>query len=121
MRRIAAGLIIVLAASSVHAEPAPLTEEQRTAIAKLANETKAEADRLKTLLERKQEELTACYSKYELDVEKADKLEGEVIDLQRKMLANYRKMQVELRKLVGEERFVVLNKRLENMLKKPKN
>jgi len=121
MFRTWAGLVLCLMLSShVNAEPPPLTEDQRSSITKLANETKKEADRLKGLLDRRQEELGEVYAKYTLDEVKATKLEAEIIDLQKQMLANHRKMQVELRSLVGEERFVILRKRLDNMLKTPK-
>ena len=56
---------------------------------------------------------------YKLDEEKVTKLAAEVLDLQRQMLTNYRKMQVELRTVVGEERFNQLRRRLDNMLKTP--
>jgi len=111
-----AALVLV---TTTRAEPPPLTEEQRVQIAKLANETKQEADRLKALLDRKQRELADVYAVYKLDEEKATKLETEVLDVQKQMLANHRKMQVELRTLVGEERFNLLRTRLELMLKIP--
>ena len=121
MLRTWAGLVFCLIlASYVNAEPPPLTEDQRVSITKLANDTKKEADSLKGLLDRRQEELGEVYVKYTLDEGKATKLEAEIIDLQKQMLANHRKMQVELRTLVGEERFVILRKRLDNMLKTPK-
>jgi len=121
MSRTWAGLVLCLMlASVVNAEPPPFSEDQRASITKLANETKKEAGRLKGLLDRRQEELGEVYAKYTLDEPKATKLEAEIISLQKQMLANHRKMQVELRTLVGEERFVILRKRLDNMLKTPK-
>ena len=101
------------------AEPPPLTDEQKARISKLANETKQEADRLKAQLDLRQRELAEVYAHYILDVEKVTKLEAEVLDLQRQMLKNHRKMQVELRTLVVEERFNQLRRRLDNMLKTP--
>lgn len=112
------GSLLALA-TSTRAEPPPLTEDQRVRIGKLANETKQEADRLKTLLDQRQRELADVYAQYKLDEEKATKLEAGILDVQRQMLANHRKMQVELRTLVGEERFNLLRKRLDNMLKTP--
>jgi uncharacterized protein YhaN len=111
--------ISLVLAATTRAEPPPFTEEQRVQIAKLANETKHEADRLKALLDRKQRELADVYAQYKLDEEKATKFEAEILDVQRQMLANHRKMQVELRTLVGEERFNLLRKRLDSMLKTP--
>jgi hypothetical protein len=101
------------------ADPPPLTEEQRLRIAKLANDTKQEADRLKALLDRRQQELANVYAVYKLDEDRAAKLEADILDIQKQMLANHRKMQVELRTLVGEERFNLLRRRLDNMLKTP--
>src|SRR5262249_42017593 len=105
--------------AAIRAEPPPLTEEQKARISQLANETKKEADRLKTLLDRRQMELAELYAQYKLDEDRATKLEGEVLDLQRQLLANYRKMHVELRTIVGEERFNVLRRRLANLLDTP--
>jgi hypothetical protein len=99
--------------------PPPLTEEQRTKIGKLANDTQKEAGRLKGLLEERQKELAAVYARYELDEKRAMKLETEILDLQRQMLANYRKMQVELRTLIGEDRFTILKQRLDRFLQPP--
>jgi hypothetical protein len=112
-------LAACLMSEPIRAEPKPLTDEQKTKISKVANETKQEADRLKALLDSKQQDLASVYTLYKLDEERATKLETEILDLQREMLANHRKMQVEIRALVGEETFVQLRKRLELMLKSP--
>src|SRR5262249_37309610 len=74
--------------------PPPLTEDQLTRIRKLADDTQKEAVRLKTLLDHRQKELAGVYSKYDLDEKRATQLETEILDIQKKMLANYRKMQV---------------------------
>jgi hypothetical protein len=110
---------VLSSAAAVAADPPPLTDEQKARISKLANETKQESERLKALLDLRQMELAAVYAEYKLDEDRAAKLEADVLDLQRQMLANYRKMQVELRTLVGEERFKQLRRRLDNMLKPP--
>lgn len=110
---------VLSSAAAVAADPPPLTDEQKDRISKLANETKQESERLKALLDLRQKELAAVYAEYKLDEDRAAKLEADVLDLQRQMLANYRKMQVELRTLVGEERFNLLRRRLDNMLKTP--
>jgi hypothetical protein len=118
--RIAASIVVLLlTALVVRAEPPSLTEDQRVRIAKLANETKQEADRLKTILDRRQQELADVYAVYKLDEDRAAKLEAEILGIQKQMLANHRKMQVELRSLVGEERFNILRRRLDSMLKTP--
>ena len=97
----------------------PLNEYQLGRIKKLADDTQKEAVRLKTLLDHRQKELAGVYSKYELDEKRATQLETEILDIQKKMLANYRKMQVELRTLIGEERFTILKQRLDRMLQPP--
>ena len=119
MLRVSCLFALLTAVAIAKAEPPPLTDEQKARISKLANETKQEADRLKAQLDLRQRELAEVYAHYKLDEEKATKLEAEVLDLQRQMLANYRKVQVELRTLVGEERFNQLRRRLDNMLKTP--
>src|SRR5262249_18737649 len=96
--------------------PPPLTEAQRTRIARLANDTQKETARLRALLEARQKELARVYGEYELDEKRAAKLEAEILDLQRQMLASYRKLQIDLRTLIGKERFVILKKRLDNRL-----
>jgi hypothetical protein len=108
--------VLLVAAADPVPEPPPFTEDQRARISKLANDTKQEADRLKGLLDKQQRELAAVYDEYELDEAKATKLEDEVLDLQKQMLANHRKMQVELRTLVGKERFQLLRRRRDNLL-----
>jgi hypothetical protein len=112
-------LLALLALPQGEKQPPPLTEAQRTRIAKLANDTQKETARLRALLEARQKELAAVYGEYELDEKRAARLEAEIIDLQKKMLAAYRKMQIELRTLIGKERFVILKRRLDNMLRSP--
>ena len=120
MSRATCCLVVLMAsAPTAWAEPPQLTEDQKARISKLANETKQESERLKSLLDVRQKELAAVYAEYKLDEERATKLEADVLDLQRQMLTTYRKMQVELRTLVGEERFNLLRRRLDNMLKTP--
>jgi hypothetical protein len=112
-------LALLLSPAAIRADPPPLTEDQKARISRLANETKQEADRLKSLLDQRQVELANLYAQYKLDEDKASKVENEILDLQRQMLADYRKMHLELRTLVGEERFNLLRRRLDNMLKTP--
>lgn len=112
-------VVLVTLAPGQQAEPPPLTEEQREGIAQLAKDTQKEAAHLKALLEKRQRELAQVYGRYELDDKRATELEAEVLDLQRQMLANYRKMQVELRAVVDKERFLALKRRLDNFLQSP--
>ena len=122
-----AGMLLVLVLSfgvGQLPEPPPLTAEQRQKIGKLAADTQREAARLKTQLESRQRDLTRLYAQYELDEGEAKAIEGDILELQRRMLANYRTMQTELRALVDKERFLILKKRLDRMLQsveKPKD
>lgn len=98
------------------ADPPPMTPEQRARLTHLAAEAQEETARLKTQLETRQQELARVYAEYDLDEKRADKLEAEILELQKHMLASYRKVQVELRATVARERFLVLKKRLDNIL-----
>src|SRR5262245_47953337 len=100
-------------------DPPPLTEEQRARLTRLSQDTQKESTRLKALLEERQQELARVYAEYNLDLPRATQLEAEILDLQRQMLDNYRKMQVELRAVVGKERFMTLKKRIDNFLQSP--
>lgn len=104
---------------AAEAPPTPLAADQRARISELAQTTQAEVAKIKERLEEAQRELAAIYAIYELDAEKASQLEQELLDLQRQLLANYRRMQTELRTLVSEERFALLRRRLDNLLSMP--
>ncbi len=97
-------------------EPTPLSEEQRVAVAALAKQSQQQAGRLKGSLLERQRELADTYSRYELDLEAVDRLEKEIAALQGDLLANYRHMQVELRKIVPADRFERLKRRIDNAL-----
>ena len=97
----------------------PLSDQQRTRIAELAKRTQDENVRLKAQLEEHQRKLAAIYASYKLDADNATQLETEILDLQRQMLANYRRLQVELRTVVSEERFAILRQRLDHLLQSP--
>ena len=101
------------------AVPPPLTDAQRERIQQLVRSTQEESVRLKDLLEKRQRELARFYTVYELDVAAADRLEKDILDLQRQTLANYRRMQVELRTIVDKDRFQILRQRLERILIPP--
>lgn len=103
-------------AAGQNPEPPPLSEEARTRISNLARETQENSARLKSSLERNQQELARIYAEYDLDERQATKLETEIIEQQRQLLANYRRMQVELRQSVTKERFAILKRRLDLML-----
>ena len=101
-------------------ETPPLSDQQRTRIAELAKRTQDESVQLKAQLEEQQRKLAAIYAAYNLDADSATKLETEILDLQRQMLANYRRLQVELRTVVSEERFAILRQQLDHLLQSPR-
>ncbi|MDZ4781842.1 MAG: hypothetical protein SGJ19_16445 [Planctomycetia bacterium] len=109
-------VVALVVATALAAEPAPLSDAQRSAVADLAKQSQSDAARLKQALLDRQTELAAAYANYTLDVGTIDRLEKEIVTLQGDLLANYRHLQVELRKLVPEDRFERLRRRLDNAL-----
>lgn len=101
------------------AEPPPLTTVQVEQVRTLIKRTQTEQARLKTELARSQKELAACYDVFELDEPQVEKLQKEIVELQRGLLASHHSMQTELRTIVGEERFKILSKRIANALRSP--
>ncbi len=103
------------------ATPPPLTAEQITLVRDLVRATQANAERLRQQLAERERELAGKYAAFDLDEAAAEKLQGDIVDLQKRLLANYHHLQVELRKVVGAERFAQLKQRLDNVLRpKPK-
>lgn len=96
--------------------PPPLTEEQSMRLRELVRSTQSKAAELQTQLDERQRELAALYADYDLNERQAQRLQLEIVDLQRQMLANYHTMQTELRKIVGKERFEVLRQRLNRVV-----
>ena len=74
---------------------------------------------LQSQLEDKQRQLARVYGSYELNERLAAKIEAEIVELQKQMLANYHRMQVEMRTIVEKERFDVLRQRLERAIAPP--
>jgi hypothetical protein len=70
-------------------------------------------------LDQRQRELGEVYTAYELDEPRAQKLQAEIVELQRLLLANHHRMQAELRAIVSRERFEFLRKRLANFVTSP--
>src|SRR5262245_64030962 len=89
--------------------PPPLTEKQRARIAELVRSTQKEAAALNARLDRLQQALAKKYEEFDLDVAAVEKLQKEILDAQRRLLDNYHRLQVELRSVVGTERFSVLS------------
>jgi len=97
----------------------PLSEEQATQLRALVRSTQENAAALQGQLDDKQRALAGLFAEYELKERQARKLEEEIIDLQRLLLANHHKMQVELRTIVGKERFDILRQRVGRILPAP--
>ena len=95
--------------------PPPLSPEQIVRVRKLVQSVQTEAALLQARLDQRQRELGEVYTVYELDEPRAQKLQAEIVELQRLLLANHHRMQVELRAIVSRERFEFLRKRLANV------
>jgi hypothetical protein len=114
-----AGLLICTTWMAVSAEPSqmePLHAEQLEQIRDLVRRTKEENDRLKAQFDACQEELMRLYGQFQLDEAAVIRKQAEILDLQKKMLANHHQLQVGLRQIVGEERFKILNQRILRLL-----
>lgn len=116
-----APLYLVAMLSSLNADPVPppLTEEQVTKVRTLVKTHQEEQSKLKAELEKAQKKLSECYSRYELKEDEVKKLQTEILDVQAKLLSSYHSMQKELRSIVGPERFLILSRRIENVLRNP--
>jgi hypothetical protein len=101
------------------ADPPPLTDEQIARVRNLVKTHQDEQRTLKAALDALQKKLAECYSQYELDEKAAQALQGEVLEVQGKLLKSYHTMQTELRAIVGPERFKILSARIENALRNP--
>ena len=97
--------------------PVPLTDEQLVRLRELVRATQTTAERLRQDLGERERQLADKYARFDLDDAGAEKLQGEIVGLQKELLANYHRLQVELRKIVGPERFAQLKLRLDNALR----
>ena len=102
-------------------EPAspPVDSEQIVRVRKLVRSVQTEATLLQARLDQRQRELGEVYTGYELDEPRAQQLQAEIVELQRRLLANHHRMQVELRAIVSRERFEFLRQRLANIVTSP--
>ncbi|WP_425617104.1 hypothetical protein NA78x_000774 [Anatilimnocola sp. NA78] len=112
-------LSLLAAAPEAPREPPPLSPEQLAQVRALVQRTQAEQQTLKAELATSQEKLTRCYAEYKLDEPQVEKLQDEIVDLQKKLLASHHRLQKELRTIVGAERFMILSRRIENALRSP--
>jgi len=97
--------------------PPPLTAEQAAQVRALVQTHQREQADLRGRLETAQRRLAECYAKFDLDAAEVQALQGEILDLQGKLLHGYHAMQTELRKIVGPERFAILSRRIDNAIR----
>ena len=113
---------VLLLVQTERPTPAPLSEDQVKQLRALMYATQTTATTLQTQLDEKQRELAKIYAQYELNQRQALRLQSEIVELQKQLLANHHKLQVELRSIVGQERFEMLRLRVLNSLTpKPKD
>lgn len=96
---------------------APLDQAQIAKLQQMVRRTQDRNVALKAALDERQQELMGAYSQFDLDETRISQLHEEIIVLQRKLLENYRDLQVELRAIVGERRFAQLKARIDLILK----
>lgn len=107
---------LLMTLTTGQAKEPPLTPEQVTRLQQLVAATQEKSAALKKQLDAKQQELADRYAEFKLDASAVAKLQGEVLDLQKQLLDNYHHLQVEVRAIVGPERFAVLRQRLDRIL-----
>lgn len=103
--------------SPATSSPATLTQAQITKLQRIVRKTQDRNTELKAALEDRRQKLMKAYSQFELDEKRISQLHKEIIGQQRELLENYRQLQVELRQVVGEERFLRLKMRIDLFLK----
>jgi hypothetical protein len=113
--------LVMLCALAVGQAPASgpkaLSEEQLTRLRELVRATRVKAADLRRKLAEHEHELAQLYGQFELNVRQAEELQAEIGDLQKQLLANYHKLQIGLREIVGPERFEILKARIDNSLR----
>ena len=110
-------LCFLIVASPAAERPAPLDQAQIVRLQQVVRRTQERNVELKAALDERQQELMGAYSQFELDETRISQSHEEIIVLQRKLLENYRDLQVELRAIVGEQRFAQLKARIDLILK----
>src|SRR5262245_38967680 len=98
-------LTLVLLEAAADPVPPPLPDEQTARVRALVKNHQEEQQRLRTQLEKAQQQLAACYAEYQLNESEVARLQAEILDVQGKLLRSYHTMQQELRAIVGPERF----------------
>jgi hypothetical protein len=109
-------MVAVVVAAQDGAPPPPLTSTQLARVRELVRVTQDQSTLLQARLGERQRALARLYAQFELEAKEAQTLQNEIIGLQRQLLANHHQMQLEVRKVVGKERFEILRRRLERVL-----
>jgi hypothetical protein len=110
-------LIALLGADQRVADPPSLAQPQIAQIRKLIQATKSHDAKINSQLVERQQELIAAYAEFELNEKRIERLQEEVVDLQRQLLANYHRLQMGLRKATGPERFKTVKSRADVYLR----
>ena len=106
----------LVVAAQDSAPPPPLTSTQLARVRELVRVTQNQSTLLQARLGEQQRALARLYAQFELDEKETRKLQNEIVERQRQLLASHHQMQVEVRKVVGKERFEILRRRLERVL-----
>ena len=109
-------LATVLLAAQDTPAPAPLNARQTARVRGLVQTTQSEVTQLQNRLAERQRELDRVYSQYKLDEPAARKLQEEIVELQRRLLASHHQMHVGLRAIVDQKQYERLRERLEQIL-----
>lgn len=109
-------VVALVVAAQDGAPPPTLTSTQLARVRELVRVTRNQSSLLQARLSERQRALARLYAQFELDGKAAQELQNEIIELQRQLLANHHQMQVEVRKVVGKERFELLRRRLEKVV-----
>lgn len=112
-------LLIVAVLAADDTAPPPLTLEQLQSVRTLVQKTQTDQAEARKSLFAAQEELARCYTEFALDLPQVEKLQAEIIEQQRKLLAAHHRMHAELRTIVSGPRFEILSRRIENALRNP--
>ena len=116
----ALGSVFLLATVMLAAQdapvPAPLNTRQIERVRGLVETTQSEVTQLQTRLAERQRDLDRVYTQYRLDEPAARKLQEEIVELQRRLLASHHQMHVGLRSIVDQKQYERLRGRLEQIL-----
>jgi hypothetical protein len=106
-------LLSILGAEHRSSKPLPLSERQIVSVQKATFAAQRHDAAIKIQLADIQQELIGAYANYELDEERIVELQEEVVRLQRELLKNYHRLQLELRRATGPESYAVIKHRVD--------